>query len=92
MTYIFFDVCFRSIALVADNPQFLNRLGETFLSRVSLRFIVLLWGDKSCIKSNALKDIPLYDYREITKLGQESHDALFKSYKEGNCFNHISML
>ncbi|CAM0146649.1 unnamed protein product [Urochloa decumbens] len=56
---------------------------ESFLSRINPRFIVLLWGDKSCINSLAMKDIPLYGYKDVTELGRESHKALFLSDQQG---------
>ncbi|XP_062212996.1 probable acyl-activating enzyme 16, chloroplastic [Phragmites australis] len=73
----------ESIALVVDSPQFFNRLAESFLSRINPRFIVLLWGDKSCIDSKAVKDIPLYDYKDISELGRESRNALLSSCQQG---------
>ncbi|XP_066364720.1 probable acyl-activating enzyme 16, chloroplastic [Miscanthus floridulus] len=73
----------ESIALVVDSPQFFNRLAESFISRINTRFIVLLWGDKSCIDSQAVKDIPLYGYKDITELGRESRNALFLSGQQG---------
>ncbi|KXG37146.1 probable acyl-activating enzyme 16, chloroplastic [Sorghum bicolor] len=73
----------ESIALVVDSPQFFNRLAESFISRINTRFIILLWGDKSCIDSQAVKDIPLYGYKDITKLGRESRNALFLSGQQG---------
>ncbi|WVZ61259.1 hypothetical protein U9M48_011162 [Paspalum notatum var. saurae] len=73
----------ESIALVVDNPQFFNRLADSFMKKINTRFIVLLWGDKSCIDSQALKDIPLYSYKDITKLGRESRNALFLSEQQG---------
>ncbi|CAN6297068.1 unnamed protein product [Urochloa humidicola] len=73
----------ESIALVVDSPQFFNRLAESFLSRINPRFIVLLWGDKSCINSQAMKDIPLYGYKDVTELGRESRKALFLSGQQG---------
>ncbi|CAL4928370.1 unnamed protein product [Urochloa decumbens] len=56
---------------------------ESFLSRINPRFIVLLWGDKSCINSQAMKDIPLYAYKDVTELGRESREALFLSGQQG---------
>jgi len=56
---------------------------ESFISRINTRFIILLWGDKSCIDSQAVKDIPLYGYKDITKLGRESRNALFLSGQQG---------
>lgn len=73
----------HSIALVVDSPQFFNRLAESFISRINARFIVLLWGDKSCIDSQAVKDIPLYGYKDVTELGRESRNALFLSGQQG---------
>jgi hypothetical protein len=77
--------CFphHSIALVVDSPQFFNRLAESFITRINPRFIVLLWGDKSCIDSQSVKDMPLYSYKDITKLGRESRNALFLSGQQG---------
>ncbi|PWZ54803.1 putative acyl-activating enzyme 16, chloroplastic [Zea mays] len=82
----------ESIALVVDSPQFFNRLAESFMSRINTRFIVLLWGDKSCIDSQAVKDIPLYGYKDIIELGRESRHALFLSDEQGqqDVFESIS--
>ncbi|ONM11552.1 putative acyl-activating enzyme 16 chloroplastic [Zea mays] len=82
----------HSIALVVDSPQFFNRLAESFMSRINTRFIVLLWGDKSCIDSQAIKDIPLYGYKDIIELGRESRNALFLSDEQGqqDVFESIS--
>ncbi|CAN6308510.1 unnamed protein product [Urochloa humidicola] len=73
----------ESIALVVDSPQFFNRLAESFLSRINPRFIVLLWGDKSCINSQVMKDVPVYGYKDVTELGRESRKALFLSGQQG---------
>ncbi|KAL6641560.1 hypothetical protein ACP70R_019741 [Stipagrostis hirtigluma subsp. patula] len=73
----------ESIALVVDSPQFFNQLAESFISRISARFIVLLWGDKSCIDSKVVKDIPVYEYKDITELGQESRNLLLHSCQQG---------
>ncbi|RCV39963.1 hypothetical protein SETIT_9G013500v2 [Setaria italica] len=73
----------ESIALVVDSPQFFNRLAESFIPRINPRFIMLLWGDKSSIDSQAVKDIPLYSYKDITELGRESRNALFLSGQQG---------
>ncbi|XP_073013534.1 long-chain-fatty-acid--[acyl-carrier-protein] ligase AEE15, chloroplastic-like isoform X2 [Typha latifolia] len=73
----------ESVALVVDSPQFFNRLAESFILSVDIRFVVLLWGEKSCLNSKAVKDIPLYDYSDIIELGRESRNALLQSLKEG---------
>ncbi|XP_072979751.1 probable acyl-activating enzyme 16, chloroplastic isoform X2 [Typha angustifolia] len=73
----------ESVALVLDSPEFFNRLAESFILSVDIRFVVLLWGEKSCLNSKAVKDIPLYDYSDIIELGRESRNALLQSLKEG---------
>ncbi|KAJ1693316.1 hypothetical protein LUZ63_010014 [Rhynchospora breviuscula] len=74
----------ESIALVVDNPKFFNRLAESLIPRINVRFIVLLWGNKSSLTNNStIKDICLYDYNEITQLGQEYRTELSDSPKKG---------
>uniref|UniRef100_A0A0D9W1B6 4-coumarate--CoA ligase n=1 Tax=Leersia perrieri TaxID=77586 RepID=A0A0D9W1B6_9ORYZ len=72
----------ESIALVVDSPQFFNRLAESFISRINARFIVLLWGEKSCLNSKSVSGIPLYDFKDITQLGQESRVTLRHSREQ----------
>lgn len=73
----------ESVALVVDSPQFYNRLAKSFISRINVRFVVLLWGEKSCLNSKAVKDIPLYGYKDITELGRESRNASRHSLEQG---------
>ncbi|XP_052150648.1 probable acyl-activating enzyme 16, chloroplastic [Oryza glaberrima] len=73
----------ESIALVVDSPQFFNRLAESFISRINARFIVLLWGEKSCLNSEVVNGIPLYDFKDITQLGRESRNTLRHSHEQG---------
>ncbi|XP_010905151.2 probable acyl-activating enzyme 16, chloroplastic isoform X1 [Elaeis guineensis] len=73
----------ESVALVVDSPQFFNRLAESLIPRADVRFVVLLWGEKSCLNSKAVKGMPLYDYREVIELGRESHHTLLQSCKRG---------
>lgn len=73
----------ESIALVVDSPQFFNRLAESFTLRINARFVVLLWGDKSSLNSKAVKDIPVYDYNDITQLGRENRNAVHNSHEQG---------
>ncbi|XP_020585224.1 long-chain-fatty-acid--[acyl-carrier-protein] ligase AEE15, chloroplastic-like [Phalaenopsis equestris] len=72
-----------SIALVVDNPEFFNKLAESLIPRANIRFVILLWGDKSFLNSNYAKDIPLYDFEEIIGLGHESRLSLLSSCKKG---------
>ncbi|GER34117.1 long-chain-fatty-acid CoA ligase [Striga asiatica] len=67
-----------SVALVVDGPEMYNRMFETFHSQARVRFIILLWGEKSSLKSGEV-ETPIYSYKEIIKLGQESRTALLHS-------------
>lgn len=69
----------RSVALVVDDPVLYNRILETFHSRATIKFVILLWGQKSSIRDVAAAEIPVYSYDEITSLGRESHTALLLS-------------
>ncbi|WZZ52975.1 hypothetical protein YC2023_053082 [Brassica napus] len=60
----------ESVALVVDNPEFFNRIADTFTSKVSLRFLILLWGEKSSLVTQGMQ-IPVYSYTDIKNLGQE---------------------
>uniref|UniRef100_A0A1J3ENE5 Long-chain-fatty-acid--[acyl-carrier-protein] ligase AEE15, chloroplastic n=1 Tax=Noccaea caerulescens TaxID=107243 RepID=A0A1J3ENE5_NOCCA len=60
----------ESVALVVDNPEFFNRIAETFTSKASPRFLILLWGEKSSLAKEGMQ-IPVYTYTEIKNLGQE---------------------
>ncbi|KAL0451982.1 UNVERIFIED_CONTAM: putative acyl-activating enzyme 16, chloroplastic [Sesamum latifolium] len=66
----------ESCGLVVDDPEMLNRISETFYSRAAVRFVILLWGEKSSIKDEAAVEIPIYSYKEIIDLGHESREAL----------------
>ncbi|KAF8107377.1 hypothetical protein N665_0122s0021 [Sinapis alba] len=59
-----------SVGLVVDNPEFFNRIADTFSYKASLRFVILLWGDKSSLVTSGMQT-PVYSYNEIKNLGQE---------------------
>ncbi|GLT49502.1 hypothetical protein SLA2020_230540 [Shorea laevis] len=69
-----------SVALAVDNPKFFNRITEKFSSRASMRFVVLLWGEKSCLATAGMDGLPIFSYKEILELGRESREALCSSY------------
>ncbi|PIN22687.1 Long-chain acyl-CoA synthetases (AMP-forming) [Handroanthus impetiginosus] len=69
----------ESVALVVDDPELYNRISETFHTRATIRFVILLWGEKSSITNEAAVEIPIYSYKEIIDLGHESRAALLLS-------------
>ncbi|XP_057787320.1 probable acyl-activating enzyme 16, chloroplastic isoform X2 [Salvia miltiorrhiza] len=69
----------ESVALVVDDPEMCNRISETFESRATVRFIVLLWGEKTNIINEAAPEVPIYSYKEIINMGCESREALHHS-------------
>ncbi|KAJ4954566.1 hypothetical protein NE237_011349 [Protea cynaroides] len=76
----------ESVALVVDNPDFVNRIAEAFISRASIKFVILLWGEKSGIASKVTEGMAVFSFKEIIDLGQESRQKLINCHKEGqNC-------
>ncbi|GLT49504.1 hypothetical protein SLA2020_230560 [Shorea laevis] len=68
-----------SVAIAIDNPEFFNRIAEKFCSRALMRFVVLLWGEKSCLATEGMEGIPIFSYKEILDLGRGSREALCSS-------------
>ncbi|KAB2032098.1 hypothetical protein ES319_D05G348500v1 [Gossypium barbadense] len=69
----------ESVGLLIDNPEFFNRLAGKFCSNASMRFIVLLWGEKSRLANNETLGVPVFSYKEMVKLGRENRAALIDS-------------
>ena len=57
-----------------------NRIAETFCSKAAMRFIILLWGEKSSLACEGIEGTPVFSYEEIVDLGEESRRALFDSH------------
>ncbi|KAG5531414.1 hypothetical protein RHGRI_026139 [Rhododendron griersonianum] len=70
----------ESVALVVDNPEFFNRIAETLCSQAAVRFVILVWGDKSCCTCEVLEGLPVYNYKDIIALGHESRMCLLDSH------------
>ncbi|KAG6431469.1 hypothetical protein SASPL_109548 [Salvia splendens] len=64
------------VALVVDTPELYKRISEAFRSRATVRFIILLWGEKTNIISEAAPEVPIYTYQEIIDMGCQSREAL----------------
>ncbi|KAI4344915.1 hypothetical protein L6164_012095 [Bauhinia variegata] len=69
----------ESVALAVDSPELFNRIAQTFYSETSMRFIILLWGEKSSLVGHRNKDVPLYNFTEIIELGRQSRKTLLGS-------------
>lgn len=70
----------ESVALAVDNPELYHRIATGFNSKASVRFIILLWGDKSSLSSHMMEGIPVYSYNEIIDLGRENRAILTDSH------------
>ncbi|PSS35648.1 Acyl-activating enzyme 16 like [Actinidia chinensis var. chinensis] len=70
----------ESVAIAVDNPELFNRIAETFCSQAAIRFVILLWGEKSCLTREALEELPVYCYTEMIDLGHESRMRLLDSH------------
>ncbi|XP_054805695.1 probable acyl-activating enzyme 16, chloroplastic isoform X5 [Prosopis cineraria] len=69
----------ESVALAVDNPEMFNRMAETFYSKTSMRFLILLWGEKSQLLGDRSKELPVFNFVEVMDLGQQSRKALLES-------------
>ncbi|KAM7278719.1 hypothetical protein ACFE04_005853 [Oxalis oulophora] len=69
----------ESVALIVDNPEFYNRIADTFCSKASIRFCILLWGDKSSLASNTTEKMHVFSYKEIIDLGRDARRGLLDS-------------
>ncbi|KAJ0793239.1 putative long-chain-fatty-acid--[acyl-carrier-protein] ligase [Helianthus annuus] len=60
----------ESVALAVDNPELYHRMADAFNSKASVKFVILLWGEKSSISSHVKEGIPAYTYEEIIDMGR----------------------
>ncbi|KAL2343505.1 hypothetical protein Fmac_004790 [Flemingia macrophylla] len=70
----------ESVALVVDNPEMFNRVAKTFYSRTSMKFVILLWGEKSDLVGQENKHVPVFTFMEVIDLGRESRQALSNTH------------
>ncbi|KAL4643902.1 hypothetical protein ACB092_02G124900 [Castanea dentata] len=70
----------ESIALTVDSPDMFNRIAEAFCSKAAMRFIILLWGEKSSLACEGIEGTPVFSYEEIVDLGEGSRRTLFDSH------------
>ncbi|GAU42081.1 hypothetical protein TSUD_326580 [Trifolium subterraneum] len=70
----------ESVALAVDNPEMFNQIAKPFYLKTSIRFIILLWGEKSSLVSEGNKAVPIYTFMEVIHSGRESRRALFQSH------------
>lgn len=68
-----------SVALVVDDPQMYHRIRKSIYTQATIRFFILLWGDKSSITDEVADGKPIYTYQEVVDLGRESRTVLLHS-------------
>ncbi|KAK6161688.1 hypothetical protein DH2020_005069 [Rehmannia glutinosa] len=81
----------ESVGLVVDDPEMYSGIFEKFHSRATLRFVILLWGEKSSVTNEAAVDIPIYSYKEIINLGHESRAAFLHSEDSGEQYTYTTI-
>ncbi|KAK1282366.1 hypothetical protein QJS10_CPB22g00731 [Acorus calamus] len=81
----------ESSAIVVENPEFFNKLAVNLFSKANVRFLIILWGEKSCIDANMVHDIPAFTYDEIIRLGKDRRQSVPHSFKEGHGYIHESI-
>ncbi|XP_022147167.1 probable acyl-activating enzyme 16, chloroplastic [Momordica charantia] len=70
----------ESVALVVDNPELFNRIVETFRLKASMRYIILLWGEKSSLADEGLDGIVVFDFNDIMDMGRKSRKVMLDSH------------
>ncbi|KAJ1407304.1 AMP-dependent synthetase/ligase [Sesbania bispinosa] len=70
----------ESVALAVDSPEMFNRIAKTFCSKTSMRFIILLWGEKSGLIGEEKKEVPVFSFMEVIDLGRESRKTFSDSH------------
>ncbi|XP_057430019.1 probable acyl-activating enzyme 16, chloroplastic isoform X2 [Lotus japonicus] len=70
----------ESVGLAVDNPELFNRIAKQFYLKASMRYIILLWGEKSSLIREVEKEVPVFTFMEVIHLGRESRKALFGSH------------
>ncbi|KAL9237846.1 hypothetical protein vseg_012346 [Gypsophila vaccaria] len=69
----------ESVALIVDSPQMFNRMADVFKAQTTMKFIVLLWGDKSDVGREVSDKLQVFNYSEIKGIGGESRKLLAAS-------------
>lgn len=57
-----------------------NRIAKPFYAKASMRFVILLWGEKSSLVSEGNKEVPVFTFMEVIDLGRESRRAFVDSH------------
>lgn len=59
------------------------RIAKPFYSKTGMRFIILLWGEKSDLNliAEENKEVPIFSFMEVIDLGRESRMALSDSHE-----------
>ncbi|XP_057755240.1 probable acyl-activating enzyme 16, chloroplastic isoform X1 [Arachis stenosperma] len=78
----------ESVALAVDTPEMFNRIAKSFYAKASMRYIILLWGDKSSLVCEGNKEVPVFTFTEVIDLGCESRMALIDSRDGDNQFKY----
>ncbi|PRQ38352.1 putative long-chain-fatty-acid--[acyl-carrier-protein] ligase [Rosa chinensis] len=76
----------ESVALAVDSPELFNRIAEPFCSKVAMKFIILLWGEKSSLAGHG--NIPVFNYKDILDLGRESRKCMLNSNDARKYYTH----
>lgn len=73
-----------------DSPELFNRIAKRFYSKTSMRFIILLWGEKSGLIGEENKEVPVFSFMEVIDLGRESRRAFSDSHDASMSTNSLS--
>ncbi|KAH9609946.1 hypothetical protein KSS87_022953 [Heliosperma pusillum] len=82
----------ESVALIVDGPEMFNGMADLFIAQTTMKFIILLWGDKSVLESGVSDKLHVLNFSEIIGIGRESQKLLVTSpdTKEQYAYEPIS--
>ena len=65
-----------------DNPQLFDQIANAFVTQAAMKFVILLWGEKSELKNReVLEKFPVFSYDEIIEMGRKSRKLLVDSHE-----------
>ncbi|KAJ7525564.1 hypothetical protein O6H91_17G056900 [Diphasiastrum complanatum] len=71
----------ESVALVVDNPELYSRFASKLNASLDLKYVVLLWGEKSSLRGGgsegeSMDKVPIYTFEELLALGRKSRISI----------------
>ncbi|XP_074276221.1 putative acyl-activating enzyme 16, chloroplastic [Silene latifolia] len=70
----------ESVALIVDGPEMFNGMADLFIAQTTMKFIILLWREKSVLDRGVSDKLHVLNFSEIIGIGRESQKLLVGSH------------